>query len=41
MHTFIKQRPLQAESEDRLGGTASTEMGEVTVDDAAMFLARF
>jgi predicted dehydrogenase len=41
MHTFIKQRPLQAESDDRLGGTASTEMGEVTVDDAAMFLARF
>lgn len=41
MHTFIKQRPVLREVDDRLGGQASTEMGEVTVDDAAMFLARF
>ncbi|GIV12763.1 MAG: oxidoreductase [Fimbriimonadales bacterium] len=41
MHTFIKQRPVLKEVDDRLGGQAGTEMGEVTVDDAAMFLARF
>ncbi len=41
MHTFIKQRPLVGEINDRLGATASTEMGEVDVDDAAMMLARF
>lgn len=41
LDTFIKQRPLLAESDDRLGGVASTEMGEVTVDDSSIFLARF
>lgn len=41
METFIKQRPRLAESDDRLGGRASTEMADVTVDDAALFLARF
>lgn len=41
METFIKQRPKLAASDDRLGGVASTEMGEVTVDDAALFLLRF
>lgn len=41
MKTFIKQRPLLREVDDRLGGQASSQMGEVTVDDAAMFLARF
>ncbi|MER3474310.1 MAG: dehydrogenase [Armatimonadota bacterium] len=41
METFIKQRPKLAASDDRLGGVASTEMGEVTVDDAALFLVRF
>ncbi len=41
MTTFIKQRPLLREADDRLGGQASAEMGEVTVDDAAAFLARF
>lgn len=41
METFIKQRPRLAASDDRLGGVASTEMGEVTVDDAALFLVRF
>lgn len=40
-HTFIKQRPLAGAIDDRLGAAASTEMGEVTVDDAAAFLARF
>jgi len=41
LHTFIKERPLAGEIDDRLGAAASTEMGEVTVDDAAMFLAKF
>jgi predicted dehydrogenase len=41
LDTFIKQRPLLAESDDRLGGKASTEMGDVTVDDSSIFLARF
>jgi predicted dehydrogenase len=41
MTTFIKQRPLPQEVDDRLGGQAGTQMGEVTVDDAATFLARF
>ncbi|MBC7808914.1 MAG: Gfo/Idh/MocA family oxidoreductase [Akkermansiaceae bacterium] len=41
LDTFIKQRPLLAESDDRLGGRASEEMGEVTVDDSSIFLARF
>lgn len=39
--TFIKQRPILAESDDRLGGKASDQMGEVTVDDSSIFLARF
>lgn len=41
MHTFIKKRPLAAGIDDKLGAKASTEMGDVTVDDAAAFLARF
>jgi predicted dehydrogenase len=41
LDTFIKQRPKLAESDDRLGGRASTEMGEVTVDDSSIFMARF
>lgn len=39
--TFVKQRPLQ-ESGAGLSGTGSAgETGPVTVDDAALFLARF
>lgn len=41
LHTFIKERPLAGEVDDRLGAKASQEMGDVTVDDAAMFLAKF
>ena len=41
LHTFVKQRPLAGEIDDRLGAKATEAMGEVTVDDAAMFLARF
>lgn len=41
LHTFVKKRPLVGETDDHLGAKASNEMGEVTVDDAAMFLAKF
>ena len=41
LETFIKQRPEQASADDRMGGTASDVMGEVTVDDASLGLARF
>lgn len=40
LHTFVKQRPKLAAIDDRLGGTASSELGDVTVDDAAMFVAK-
>jgi predicted dehydrogenase len=39
--TFIKQRPVLGASDAGLGATAGAEMGEVTVDDAALFLTRF
>jgi predicted dehydrogenase len=39
--TFIKQRPLEGSSDAALGAKAGEGMGEVTVDDAALFLARF
>ncbi len=41
LHTFIKKRPILAEADDRLGGKAGSEMGDVTVDDASVFLAKF
>lgn len=41
LHTFIKERPLVGATDDKMGAQASDEMGEVTVDDASMFLARF
>lgn len=41
LNTFIKQRPLAGDVDDKLGATAITQMGEVTVDDASMFLSRF
>jgi predicted dehydrogenase len=41
LHTFIKERPLAGEIDDKLGAKASEKMGQVTVDDAAMFLAKF
>jgi predicted dehydrogenase len=42
LETFVHERPLAADH-GRLGGTAvdGSQMGKVTVDDAAMFLARF
>ncbi|AIE87226.1 Gfo/Idh/MocA family protein [Fimbriimonas ginsengisoli] len=41
LHTFVKQRPKAGAINDKLGAEATNEMGEVTVDDAAMFLAKF
>ena len=41
MHTFVKQRPLAGVADGGLGASAQPQMGEVTVDDAAAFLARF
>ncbi|HSV74222.1 MAG TPA: Gfo/Idh/MocA family oxidoreductase [Chthonomonadales bacterium] len=41
LDTFIKKRPKLAEIDDRLGGKASDEMADVTVDDSAIFMARF
>jgi predicted dehydrogenase len=40
LETFVAERPLPA-SASGLSGTASTERGAVTVDDAALFTARF
>ncbi len=37
--TFIKERPLPTSARG-LSGSAGTEMGEVTVDDAAVFISR-
>ena len=37
--TFIKERPLP-ESASGLSGTSGSEMGEVTVDDAAVFISK-
>jgi predicted dehydrogenase len=39
--TFIKQRPVQVVTTGGLSAAAGQELGEVTVDDAALFLARF
>jgi len=39
--TFVPRRPVPLGSDGGLSGVASTEMGDVTVDDAALFLARF
>ena len=41
METFVKQRPELAATDDRMGGTASDVMGDVTVDDSTIAIARF
>lgn len=41
LRTFVEERPLEAGVDDRLGATASTEKGKVTVDDACAWMARF
>jgi hypothetical protein len=40
VETFVPKRPLPASS-GKLGGVGGEGMGEVTVDDAALFLGRF
>ncbi|MGY1826910.1 Gfo/Idh/MocA family protein [Blastococcus sp. SYSU DS0541] len=40
LETFVTERPLPAES-GKLGGVGGAGTGQVTVDDAAAFLARF
>ncbi|MFG6150288.1 Gfo/Idh/MocA family protein [Halobacillus sp. B23F22_1] len=41
METFIKERPLPDAEEGLTAQSENSEYGEVTVDDAAAFLARF
>ena len=41
MKTFIKKRPVLAEHVGGLTAKGSKKMGEVTVDDATLFLAKF
>ena len=41
MQTFIKKRPLLSQHVGGLTAKGSAEMGEVTVDDATLFLAKF
>jgi predicted dehydrogenase len=41
LHTFIKERPIPGAIDDKMGATATEEMGKVTVDDASVFMARF
>jgi predicted dehydrogenase len=41
MTTFIKQRPLEIGGGSLFAGRKSARKGKVTVDDAALFLARF
>jgi len=41
MKTFIKKRPELAAAIGALGAKAAKKMGEVTVDDATLFLAKF
>ncbi|HWD83231.1 MAG TPA: Gfo/Idh/MocA family oxidoreductase, partial [Kribbella sp.] len=40
LETFVKERPVASEHSG-LSGTAGTQRGPVTVDDAAVFLATF
>ncbi len=39
--TFIKERPILEASDGGLGATGGSSMGQVTVDDAALALAKF
>jgi len=41
LRTFIKERPIAGAIDDKLGAKGESEMGKVTVDDAAIFLAKF
>ncbi len=39
-HTFVTSRPLPTGSDDGLSGSGGEEYGDVTVDDAALFMGR-
>jgi predicted dehydrogenase len=41
LHTFIKERPIAGSIDSNMGAAATEQMGQVTVDDASMFLAKF
>ncbi len=41
LETFVKERPLATEQSGLTATAAATERGAVTVDDAAVFIARF
>ncbi len=41
LETFIKQRPIVEDSSGLSGKASSDQMGEVDVDDASVFMARF
>ncbi len=41
LHTFVKRRPLVGATDGGLAAIASTEMGDVTVDDASSFICNF
>ena len=44
LETFVKERPVATDADSSLGGlsgSAGSERGPVTVDDAAVFIARF
>lgn len=40
METFVKRRPLVGSTDGKLGARAASETGEVTVDDATVWIAR-
>lgn len=41
LHTFITERPVAGEIDDRLGAAAGEKREAVDVDDASLFLAKF
>ena len=41
LETFVKERPLPARDRHAVGGVGGRGDGQVTVDDAAVFLGRF
>ena len=41
MHTFVKERPVAGEIDDRMGAKAGDKKAPVDVDDASIFMAKF
>ncbi|MCU0316439.1 MAG: Gfo/Idh/MocA family oxidoreductase [Fimbriimonadaceae bacterium] len=41
LHTFVTERPIAGEIDDRMGASTTGEMGKVDVDDASIFLCHF